>query len=224
MTGQGRTDRQAPDLGGLAHQLNELLSVVLGLGSLLEHDAPTGVTQAADIQAILHAARRAASVSRKLSATAADGQDEVVESERVPVASAVRPPLRGRGTVLVVDDQEMVRSAAQRILERIGYHVLVAENGQVGLEVYQAHDGLIDVVLLDLVMPVMAGDELFDELMTIDPDVKVLLCTGGAERGLTEDLLAGGALGVVDKPFDARELGQAIAQALTDGAPAQPRS
>ncbi|MBW2455659.1 MAG: PAS domain S-box protein [Deltaproteobacteria bacterium] len=223
--GAGKTQRPAPDLGGLAHQLNDLLSVVLGLGSLLEQDVPTGATQAADVTAILFAARRAASLSRKLSArAAADGHEERVESERVPVALVARQPLRGRGTLLVVDDQELVRSAAQRILERMGYHVLVAENGLVGLEVYRAHDGPIDVVLLDVLMPVMAGDELFEELMAIDPDVKVLLCTGAAETGLTEDLLARGALGIVEKPFDARELGQAIAQAFVDGARAKPRS
>jgi len=139
--------RPAPDLGGLAHQLNDLLSVVLGLGSLLEQDATSGAAQAGDITAILYAARRAASLSRKLSATAASGEDEEsVEPEREAVEPTARQALLGKGTVLVVDDQALVRTAAQRILERLGYQVMVAENGQVALDVYVEHAAAIDVV------------------------------------------------------------------------------
>ncbi|RLB65529.1 MAG: hypothetical protein DRI90_01795, partial [Deltaproteobacteria bacterium] len=71
----GGIAKPAVDLGSLAHQLNDLLAVVLGLGSLLEHDVPTGAAQAADLTAILFAARRAASLSRKLSAVASNSPD-----------------------------------------------------------------------------------------------------------------------------------------------------
>jgi len=90
----------------------------------------------------------------------------------------------------------------------------VAENGQVGLDVYQVHRDEIGVVLLDVVMPVMAGNEFYDRLKALDPNARVLICTGAAETDQTEELEAKGAVGIIVKPFDTRRLAQAVADAM----------
>jgi PAS domain S-box-containing protein len=221
--GDGSTSKPAVDLGSLAHQLNDLLAVVLGLGSLLEHDVPSGAAHAADLTAILFAARRAASLSRKLSAVAsnrptAEGAEAVSQPVSQPMTPAPEEPARGKGTVLIVDDEELIRTTAQRILERLGYRVLVAENGQVGLDVYQVHRDEIGVVLLDVLMPVMDGNQFYEHLKALDPDARVLICTGAADTDEMDELRAKGAQGVIAKPFDTQGLSQAVAEVMAAAA------
>jgi two-component system cell cycle sensor histidine kinase/response regulator CckA len=107
----------------------------------------------------------------------------------------------GAETILLVDDEEMVQKLGQQVLELCGYTVLMAEDGVQALEVYQAHQGEIALVVLDVVMPEMDGRECLRRLRELDPQVKVLISTGYTVRGLAEELMAEGALGVVEKPF-----------------------
>jgi two-component system cell cycle sensor histidine kinase/response regulator CckA len=107
----------------------------------------------------------------------------------------------GTETILLVDDEEMVQKLGQQVLELCGYTVLMAEDGVQALEVYQAHQGEIALVVLDVVMPEMDGRECLRRLRELDPQVKVLISTGYTVRGLAEELMAEGALGVVEKPF-----------------------
>ena len=86
--------------------------------------------------------------------------------------------LRGSGTVLVVDDEEVVRNTARAMLERYGYSVLLAHDGQEAVDLYRAAPDRIAVVLLDLTMPVMGGAEAFRQLRLIRPNVRVILSSG----------------------------------------------
>jgi CheY-like chemotaxis protein len=116
----------------------------------------------------------------------------------------------GTETILVVDDEEMVRALGQAVLEPCGYTVLMAEDGLQALEVYQAHQGEIALVVLDVIMPQMGGQECLQRLREIDPQVKVLISTGYTAKGLAEELVAEGALGVVEKPFRVRDFVVAV--------------
>ena len=80
---------------------------------------------------------------------------------------------QGCGTVLVTDDEPLVRAFAAEGLKRLGYQVLVAENGKQALETYGEHRGEIGCVLLDLIMPELSGLETFRRLRAIDPQVRV---------------------------------------------------
>jgi two-component system cell cycle sensor histidine kinase/response regulator CckA len=120
----------------------------------------------------------------------------------------------GAETILLVDDEEMVRALGQAVLEPCGYTVLMAEDGVQALEVYQAYQGEIPLVVLDVIMPQMNGQECLRRLRELDPRVKVLISTGYTARGLAQELVAEGALGVVEKPFQVRDFAIAVRVAL----------
>ena len=82
------------------------------------------------------------------------------------------------GTVLVVDDEETVRQTAQNILERYGYKVLIAADGREAVEIFRQAPQAVSVVMLDLTMPVMSGEEALRALKAIRADVPILLATG----------------------------------------------
>jgi CheY-like chemotaxis protein len=108
-------------------------------------------------------------------------------------------------TVLVVDDDETVRSVTRRMLEHAGYTVLQAADGVEALEIYGANPG-IDVVLLDMTMPHMDGEETFRELRRISGDVKVVLTSGYNEQDATERFAGKGLAGFIQKPYRPAEL------------------
>jgi PAS domain S-box-containing protein len=120
----------------------------------------------------------------------------------------------GTETILMVDDEEMVRELGQRVLELCGYTVLMAEDGVQALEVYQAHRGEIPLVVLDVVMPQMGGRECLRRLQEVDPQVKVLISTGYTADNSAQELVAEGALGVVEKPFKVQDFAVAVRAAL----------
>ncbi len=123
--------------------------------------------------------------------------------------------LKGTGTVLVIDDEEMVRSTAQATLERFGYEVVVAENGLRGLDTFLRLADRVDVVLLDMTMPVMSGEETFRELRSIRPDVKVILSSGYNEVEAIRHFAGKGLAGFVQKPYTAVRLAEAVRSVLT---------
>jgi len=120
----------------------------------------------------------------------------------------------GTETILLVDDEEMVRALGQAVLEPCGYTVLMAEDGLQALGVYQAHQGEIALVVLDVIMPQMGGQECLRRLRELDPQVRVLISTGYTVKGLAQELVAEGALGVVEKPFRIQDFATAVRAAL----------
>jgi len=115
-------------------------------------------------------------------------------------------------TVLVVDDEPLVRSGTRRILERQGLVVLEAENGEEALSVFRAHASEIGLVILDMGMPVMGGAECFAKLREI-ADVPVLIATGYADDTDTRALIARGAA-LIEKPFASSALTRDVARLL----------
>ncbi len=116
-------------------------------------------------------------------------------------------------TILVVDDEQTVRTSLKRLLRKIGYDVLLAENGEIALEVFSREREVIGLIILDIIMPVMDGSETFARLTEMDPDIKILLMSGYAKDQKVEDLLKAGALGFVAKPFELRTMTKALQDA-----------
>jgi len=125
-------------------------------------------------------------------------------------------PAFGTETILLVDDEELIRDLGQRHLSRAGYTVLTALNGQEALEIYERQRADISLVLLDLIMPEMGGRECLEELLRIDPQVKVLIASGFSVNGPTRDAIEGGARGFVSKPFDMKRLLQTVRKVLDE--------
>jgi len=134
-----------------------------------------------------------------------------------PVANAAPAPkgkLQGTGTVLVVDDEEIVRATACHTLQRYGYQSIAAENGAAALEAYKASGGAVSLVLLDLTMPVMSGEETLRQLQLLNPGVKVLLTSGYNEVEAIQRFAGKGLAGFIQKPYTAAALAEKVKEVL----------
>lgn len=123
--------------------------------------------------------------------------------------------LKGTGTVLVIDDEEIVRRTASATLEHFGYDVVVAENGQQGLDAFRRLADRVDVVLLDMTMPVISGQETFRELRMIRPDIKVILSSGYNEIEAIRHFTGKGLAGFIQKPYTSARLAERVGFVLT---------
>ncbi len=121
-------------------------------------------------------------------------------------AFAHRQIIRGSGTILLVDDEEMLLEPNAELLDGMGYHVLVAESGIQAVDIYRAKHAEINMVLLDMAMPGMDGRQTFRELKAIDHTVKVLFASGFTDNEKFKDVIEEGALGLIRKPFNAHDL------------------
>lgn len=126
-------------------------------------------------------------------------------------------PLAGSGLLLVVDDDEILRETARGILEQLGYDVLTAVNGKEGAAVFERHKDQIDLVILDMIMPVMNGRDCFRLLKAIKPNVRVLIASGFAQQEDVDALVAEGICGMIQKPFLAADLSERIHLARDTG-------
>ena len=124
------------------------------------------------------------------------------------------PAISGDGTILLVDDEDLVLFINGEFLESLGYHVFRVENGEEAIRVYQAQGRTIDLVILDMLMPGKSGQETFRDLQAINPHVKVLIATGYTDESITRAVLQDGAAGFIRKPFDHTEFSQLIQQVL----------
>jgi CheY-like chemotaxis protein len=123
-----------------------------------------------------------------------------------PLAGKAGDTWRGSGTVLVVDDEEVVRAVARMMLEFVGFTVLVACDGVEGVEVYRQHADEIVVVLLDMSMPRMSGEQAFDAIRGIRPDACVILSSGYQERDTIERFSGKGVAAFLPKPYQLQAL------------------
>ena len=124
----------------------------------------------------------------------------------------------GSGTVLVVDDEEVVRTVAKEMLERFGFKVLTAENGLEGIKQFEQHSRIITAVLLDMTMPDMSGEEVFRRLREHQPDARVILSSGYAEREMIRGFASQGLTGYLQKPYRLETLLEVIQHALVQEA------
>ncbi len=129
-------------------------------------------------------------------------------------AGAQRRELSGRGTVLVADDEEIVRRIAKSALETRGYSVLLAENGQAAVDVFAKAADKIALVLLDLTMPVMNGAQTLQRLQRIRPEVKVILTSGYDETEAMAAVDGAGLSGFLQKPYTAGQLSEYVGRIL----------
>ncbi len=141
--------------------------------------------------------------------------EEAVEPP-VPASTAAAPVMRGEETVLVVEDEAAVRALVRTILRSRGYRVLVAGNGREALERIAEHDGRIDLLLTDVVMPEMSGRELAELVVARQPGIRVLYMSGYTTDVISEGGLLEPGVNFLQKPFGPDLLGQTVRQLLDD--------
>ena len=128
---------------------------------------------------------------------------------RPPAAMATQ-----RATVLLVEDEKELRSACRRVLEREGYTVLVAEDGYEALAISESFSGAIDLLVVDMVLPVLSGRDLATRLVQRRPALQVLYMTGYTDDEIFRRGLSDGSGNLLEKPFASRELMEAARAAL----------
>jgi PAS domain S-box-containing protein len=122
--------------------------------------------------------------------------------------------LRGSGLVLVVDDEEVVRTVASATLRRYGYTTMTANDGAEAVKLFRECGGAIDLVLLDMTMPVMSGEEAFRHIRQIRPDARVIVSSGYNEVEAIRRFTAKGIAAFIQKPYTAANLARMVKQAM----------
>jgi PAS domain S-box-containing protein len=138
-------------------------------------------------------------------------------SETVPqqVPSVEEAPVEGgTETILLAEDDEMVRNLARRILEREGYTVLAAENGTEAVALFEEHGTEIDLAILDVVMPGMGGREAYERMRTVQPGLRALFASGYSEDAIHTNFVLDQGLTLIQKPFFRKPLLRAVREVL----------
>lgn len=138
----------------------------------------------------------------------------VAEKDQLETAKHEAMPKGGTETILLVDDGELLRDLGKTMLEESGYKVLTAAGGTEALDLYRREKERISLVILDLVMPEMGGKQCLEELLKIDPKVRVLIASGFVADSQITQALEMGARGSLDKPYKMKEMLQAVREVL----------
>lgn len=123
-------------------------------------------------------------------------------------------PQKGSGTILVVDDQEMLLETSSEMLRMLGYNVITADSGQRAVDLYEGRKDTIDLVILDMIMPGLSGAATYDRLKEICPGVKVILSSGYSLDGEASHILERGCSGFIQKPFSMETLSKKVKEIL----------
>ncbi|MCX7965770.1 MAG: response regulator, partial [Syntrophorhabdaceae bacterium] len=137
-------------------------------------------------------------------------------SQKISEVGIVMPELKREGgkAILLVDDEKVILEVGKELLEVLGYKVLTAENSFDAVKIYMERMDEIDLVILDMIMPVKDGEETFEELKKINKNVKVLLASGYSVDKATERIMEKGCSGFLQKPFNLNELSVKIKEIL----------
>lgn len=122
--------------------------------------------------------------------------------------------LRGRGTILLIDDEEVILEVTREMIRRLGYRVLTARGGKEAIHILKNGGEAIDLIILDMIMPGMSGAETFDIIQDIRPGLKVILSSGYSLNEQALRILERGCMAFIQKPFSQRDLSQKIQEVL----------
>jgi len=122
---------------------------------------------------------------------------------------------KGTETILFIDDEQRVIDTGKEMLEILGYKVLLASSGIEAIETYRNKYKIIDLVILDMILPEMGGSVIFDRLRNINPNIKVLLSSGFTQDGMAEEILDKGCNGFIQKPFTLEQFSHKIRKILS---------
>lgn len=140
------------------------------------------------------------------------------------IGRGIATPRTGRGTILLVDDEDVLRTSTKGILESAGYTVTTATNGAEAVVVFEAAPQGFDLVILDLAMPGLNGWQAHQKIHAIQPEVRVLFVSGWPEEVVQNQSEGPGAAGFVQKPYESTTLLQAVENVIASRASASPEA
>ncbi len=120
----------------------------------------------------------------------------------------------GKETILVIEDEEMLRELAYEVLTSKGYSVITACDGEEGIDVYERNQGNINLVLSDLGLPKLSGKDVLKKIKSINPAIKFVIATGFIDPEEKSDIFRSGASDIVSKPYTPKDLSQKIREIL----------
>ncbi len=137
-------------------------------------------------------------------------------NEKTPDSSDEKNLIHGSGIILVIDDEEVVRTIAEGLLTEAGYRVILADSGMKGVELFRENIDSINAVILDLSMPVMSGIDTYREIKKTAPDTRVVLASGFKHDERVSRLLQMGVRAFIQKPFSGHELTSVLKKILKE--------
>jgi len=207
----GGTSPASQPLSQATSELNNLLQIISGTSSLIEDTLGGNPDPALEkYLKMLHASvERAENVTAKLVELAGGSNKKALINGNMAAfvkTKAESTPAGAAPSILVVDDEAMILVLVKRVLSDAGYSVVTAESGFECLELFRNRSRAYDLVLLDLNMPFLNGEETFRRLHEIRSDVPVILCVGFMEEDRIEHLMSSGLAGFLRKPLAPDEI------------------
>ncbi len=119
-----------------------------------------------------------------------------------------------KGLVLLVDDEKALLDLGEKVLNTIGYDAITALNGQEALDRYNQYSDIVDLVILDMIMPVMNGRDCFIRLKAVNPELPIIILSGFCDDNDKKELLSKGCIGFIKKPYSIVTLRQMVENTL----------
>ncbi|ACN14368.1 sensory box histidine kinase / response regulator [Desulforapulum autotrophicum HRM2] len=201
--------------GEIANDFNNILQGISGYTEILLQGKEPDNPDFPNLTAIYKAAERGTRLIRQLLSFS---HGVTARKEQTAKADALleknTSPLGGRETILVVDDEKSIIDMVGTILNQFGYQVLTAANGREALERHRQLSRKIDLVILDIGMPEMGGQECLQELLKLDPHTRVVFTSGYLNDASIAELMKSGAMGYIGKPYKVTDFLQSIRTVL----------
>jgi CheY-like chemotaxis protein len=188
----------------VASELNNLLQIISGTSTLIENVWEGAQGSEKYFTMLRTSIERAEQVTAQLVERAGGTSGKVIlhPAFQQPAAAAPPPPSDARKrSILVTDDEAMALTLLQNIFSESGYEVTTAQSGFECLDLFRRRPQSFDLILLDLAMPFMDGEETFGRLRQISPAIDIVLMAGFVETERLERMMSGGLAGFLGKPF-----------------------
>ncbi len=198
----------------IASELNNLLQIISGTSALIENIWEGKPGAAKYFSMLRESVARAAEVTTDLVELSGSVSGKIVFHPDFARKPPAPPKLAAKERIMVVDDEKMLLILTGEILREEGYDVVTAQSGFECLDLFRLSGRRFDLVLLDLNMPLMDGEETFQRLRALQPDLRVMLCTGYVQQERLNHMLAAGLRGFVQKPLGPREYLESVRAVL----------
>jgi len=193
----------------VASELNNLIQIISGTHNVLENISDDTEVSKKYFAILRVSIGRAQQITAQLVAQAGGANAKIgpaPEPQKISPAILPPPPPPPKHTILVVDDEQMVLSLLGGVLAEAGYEPVCVQSGFECLDLLRRNPTGYDLILLDLAMPLMDGEETFEQLRRISAAAKVVLTTGFCEKERLERMISAGLSGYLGKPFRNEEL------------------
>jgi CheY-like chemotaxis protein len=138
----------------------------------------------------------------------------IEEKKKKDETPAIVHQVCGSGKILLVDDEAIIRETVKSFLEDFGYKVVLAENGVVGLDIFKKMHRELDLVIMDMMMPEMNGEDCFNIMRSIDPTARIIISSGFTRDADIEKIKNKGLIGILRKPFRLHELVEIVSKEI----------